>query len=237
MARVRRFRKRPVPVRKIRRKFRRARRTNQTHRINRMRVSRALNPFPKTKLVRHIYEEDVIHPAGAAPGFISQYTFRANGTFDPNSTGIGHQPMYRDEYAALYKFYTVIASFINVTFDYAAGFNHHLIRVDIDGTSAGLGVSEIVEQNPSTSSENVQRVKPLTLKKSYDAKRYYKTTLSGLMADDLKKTAVTADPAEVVYFNIVRAPIDPALTLARCPIRVRIVYIVMWREVRDAIGS
>jgi len=234
MARMRRFKKRPVPVRKIRRKFRRPKRTNQTARLK---IARSLRAFPNTKLVRHIYEEDIIHPVGAAAGFISQYSFRANGMFDPNFTGIGHQPLYRDEYAALYKTYTVIASFISVTFDHVPGFNHHMIRVDTDGTSAGLGVSEIMEQNPSTSSDTIQRTKPLTLKKSYDAKRWYKTNLSGLMADDLKKTGVGGDPSEVVYYNILRAPIEQALVVARCPARVRIIYVCMWRDVRDAIGS
>nr|QXP07623.1 MAG: putative capsid protein [Arizlama virus] len=227
MARVRRFKKRMVPVRKVRRKFRRPKRTNQTAKLK---IARSLRAFPSTKLVRHIYEDDIILPVGAAPGFISQWAFRANGMNDPNSTGVGHQPLYRDEYAALYKAYTVIASFITVTFDHVVGFNHHLIRVDTDGTSAGLGVSEINEQNNAHSAELIQRTRPLKLKKSYNAKRWYKTSLSGLMADDLKKTAVGSDPAEVVYFNIIRSPVEAALTVARCPARVRIIYICMWER-------
>lgn len=187
--------------------------------------------------MRHIYEEDVTHPVGAAIGFISQYTFRANSMFDPNFTGIGHQPMYRDEYATLYDSYTVIASFIEVCFDFVVGYNHHYIRLDDDGTSAGLSVSELVEQNGSTPADTSQRIYPLKLRKSFDAKRYHKSTLTGILADDSKKTASGSNPATSIYFNIVRAPIDPLLIVGACPIKVKIVYICMWRDKRDALGS
>lgn len=42
--------------------------------------------------------------------------WRANGIFDPDYTNVGHQPLYRDTYAGIYDFYTVIGSKINVTF-------------------------------------------------------------------------------------------------------------------------
>lgn len=52
-----------------------------------------------------------INPASA----IGQYTFRGNSIFDPDYTSTGHQPMYRDQLAALYSRYRVYKSTIQVS--------------------------------------------------------------------------------------------------------------------------
>lgn len=49
-------------------------------------------------------------------GVPGQYVFRANSTFDPDFTGSGHQPYYRDTYAAIYDNYSVVSSKITVEF-------------------------------------------------------------------------------------------------------------------------
>lgn len=43
------------------------------------------------------------------------YQFSSNGLFDPDITGTGHQPMYFDNYSAVYKRYRVVKSAITVT--------------------------------------------------------------------------------------------------------------------------
>lgn len=49
-------------------------------------------------------------------GAVTSYIYRANGIFDPDYTGAGHQPMWRDNFAAVYDNYTVLGSTITVEF-------------------------------------------------------------------------------------------------------------------------
>ena len=76
--------------------------------------SLALSGFPQSKVVRLRYVEAIgINPVITGNGF---YVFRANSIFDPNYTGVGHQPMGHDEWSQSYNHYAVLGSKIKVTF-------------------------------------------------------------------------------------------------------------------------
>lgn len=45
---------------------------------------------------------------------IAEHRFSANGLFDPDETGTGHQPLLFDEYALLYNSYNVVSSRIKI---------------------------------------------------------------------------------------------------------------------------
>jgi hypothetical protein len=47
-------------------------------------------------------------------GSLAKQVMRWNSTFDPDLTGTGHQPLYRDTYAAIYDQYAVIRASIEV---------------------------------------------------------------------------------------------------------------------------
>jgi hypothetical protein len=49
-------------------------------------------------------------------GSVAQYGFRWNSIFDPDYTSAGHQPLYRDTYAAIYDQYAVISARAKITF-------------------------------------------------------------------------------------------------------------------------
>lgn len=58
---------------------------------------------------------DVITLTSTA-GSLSKHVFRSNSLFDPDLTGVGHQPMYYDQLGALYSNYVVLGSKIRVLF-------------------------------------------------------------------------------------------------------------------------
>jgi hypothetical protein len=60
----------------------------------------------------HKYVEAIF--ATAASGSIKLYVLSANGMYDPNISGTGHQPTYFDAMSAIYDHYTVLKSKIHV---------------------------------------------------------------------------------------------------------------------------
>lgn len=71
------------------------------------------DPFPAVAYatMRYSTSISITGTIGVATGHI----FRANSLFDPDYTGIGHQPYGFDQYAAIYNHYEVIDSVITMT--------------------------------------------------------------------------------------------------------------------------
>lgn len=71
--------------------------------------NRALVPIPQRYITKMKYSETVTTSA------TGQYYFNINDIFDPNRTGVGHQPYGHDTLATLYNRYRVIACGWRVT--------------------------------------------------------------------------------------------------------------------------
>lgn len=205
---------------------------------------RNVEPFPNAKLVRHRYCENVTIGAGAA-GALVNYIFGANDMYDPNNTGVGHQPMFRDEMAAKYTKYTVIASFIKVSFaqtptvqsnygilvsDDPSPFTSARTQIERDGYNSALS-----KVTPPMIPSN--RNYPIVLKQYFDAKKWFKTSFKGLMADDVKNTLSGNSPSLPVYYHIWAQPYVSADVQPDTRIQVEITYVTMWRQPMDFVES
>ena len=71
--------------------------------------------FPAQCTVKLAYVDSISLDAIAGPDQFVYYIFRANSCYDPDYTGVGHQPMGFDEYMKLYDHYQVKWSSIKVT--------------------------------------------------------------------------------------------------------------------------
>lgn len=71
----------------------------------------AWDPFPARARARLRYSTtiDLQPQAAGVPG---AYIFRANSIFDPDSSGVGHQPYGHDTYQSIYNHYRVVESSI-----------------------------------------------------------------------------------------------------------------------------
>lgn len=172
-------------------------------------------------------------PASGVAGHSSYYAFRANSTYDPDYTGTGHQPNFRDECAATYIYYTVLAAKITVTYP----------NQDSDSQLMGVFVDDyyLTEDTASEICENHVYNKTCTPSKAqggivftayFNAPRWEKTTLSAYLADDVNKVAVDSNHSKARYFVIWRAPVAPSVTLAAQYVFVEIQYTVLWRDVQ-----
>ena len=196
--------------------------------------------FPKKRLVRHRYVENVQLPAAGGAGQLRQYVFACNNMFDPNVTGTGHQPLYRDEMAAMYKYYTVIASYIRVTYTQSeSGLQNYGIVMTQD-TSLNIDPTTTLEEypyKPPTSLSLTNRAP--TRRSSFDAKKALKTSLAGILGDDTQRLAPGSSPSakNAYYYVIWTAPVLATTTLSAATIQVEVSYITMWQDPVDAVQS
>jgi len=101
--------------------------------------------FPPTLLSKLRYCDTV--PITSTVGSIGKYTFRINSLFDPDFTGVGHQPLYRDTFAAIYALYTVVSADIKLTVVNTSTVPVHAGAVFEDDTGSSSSVNVLMEQN------------------------------------------------------------------------------------------
>ncbi len=155
------------------------------------------------------YYETGISLTGTA-GVYSQYVFTANGLYDPNITGTGHQPLGFDTMMAYYEQYTVMASKITVR---ACGNGIQAVNVGLclapdtttlvvpDVIENGLIVSKVLDGRAGGGYGTGNRIKTLNL--TCDVARYFgRPGGRGLLDDTNLYGTVAANPTEQVYFVI-----------------------------------
>ncbi len=193
---------------------------------------------PKTLIRRLRYCTRITLNPGAG-GAAQNHFFRANGMFDPDQSGTGHQPLGFDQYMLLYDHYKVISSSIqvkalnNVS---ESSTNQTIMSIQLDDdTSTNTNIENMIEQGLTT-----WRVlgagssfTPKTLKKNFNSNRYFSN----------QKDAVTligsasADPTEVALFNVssaaLNATADPGIT----SLLIVIDYIVSFSERKTLASS
>lgn len=61
--------------------------------------------FPRSIITKLRYCDTI--SLTSTTGAVGSYVFRINSCFDPDLTGVGHQPLYYDQFAAIYNYYNV----------------------------------------------------------------------------------------------------------------------------------
>lgn len=117
-----------------------------------MPFTRNLSGFPLTIRATLKYHQGLVFQS--VSGSVSKNAFRANGMFDPDETGTGHQPMGFDQLAGIYARYKVVSSRIKVTFspvsETAATSDWVCGVIGQSGTTIDAGVDVNCEQPHST---------------------------------------------------------------------------------------
>lgn len=74
------------------------------------------HPFGKQFYTKLRYNEAHTFGASSTVNFASNYKYCLNSLFDPNVSGVGHQPMGFDNLMSIYEKYTVVGAKITVCF-------------------------------------------------------------------------------------------------------------------------
>jgi len=187
--------KMPMNKRKHAPKRRMVRRKRMGRRM--VNVNRALQPIPQRYICKLKYADTVTTDAAGI------FRFNLNSLFDPNRSGVGHQPYGYDTLATLYNRYRVIS----------CGWRAQIPITASSGLSAGLGAMPANEDlsfaNFSELREN-PRAKYIVQNPGADAvvlrgKTYIPSLVgrnkSQYMADDRYQAPVNASPPELAVLN------------------------------------
>ena len=148
--------------------------------------------------------------AGETSLGVEAYAFRANGLYDPDVTGTGHQPYGFDQYMVLYQRYKVLRSRITVSFAPSGdndanevvvyGIYRNAITTLPVGNAGGSNLEAVMESPYSnyvvTTNSNTSQIKSVSSNFSLRRDLPFK-------ADDLLSTGQQgADPEAPYYFVI-----------------------------------
>lgn len=161
------------------------------------------------------------------------HLFSCNGLYDPNITGIGHQPLYFDQLVALYKHYTVLSSKIKITAINNSDIGHAgvaTLYIDDDTT---LIVAEHARQEAigaTTVVMNPHVTLPQSLRASFNAAK----TFGGNVVDNEELSGdAGANPAEQSYYALCLH----AAALETWEFHVEMEFRTVWHELATPLQS
>lgn len=187
---------------------------------------------PKNNLVKMRYVDTITMNAGA--GATLKYYFRANSIFDPDASGVGHQPMSHDQWSVFYNHYRVLGARIIVKFSGAEAGGPMVCGVFLnDDATAPTTYSEIMEQGRGKNRIMNDTGGPgqgtVTLK--YSAKKFH-SAANIKDRDDLKATFGN-NPTEQAYFTLWVASMETSTDPGNVLALVTIDYIVALEEPKE----
>lgn len=180
-------------------------------------------------LIRKLRYSDTVTASPSTSA--SNYFFSANGCYDPDITGTGHQPMGFDQYMLLYNHFKVTSSKITVSFvspatDTQADNVICAIYLD-DSTNVVTNIHSAIEQGTTVwKAVAAKSVKPTVLAKKFNSNKFFynKKNSSDLVGNS------GFNPTEGAFFNVLVGPMNPVDNPTDFRMLITIDYIVQFSE-------
>lgn len=196
-------------------------------------------PTGPNTLVRKLrYVESVVLNGGASVAAANHF-FSANGLFDPNITGTGHQPMAFDQYIAMYDHYKVLSSKMTIhplaNPSASTADNQQIVLIYLDDDITAItNINNMIEQGQTSYMviNSGASAPPKLTSKSFNSKTFFSNRLSG---DSLLGTG-SANPVEQAFYNISTAALNGTGDPVSLAVLVVIDYVVSFSE-RKTLGS
>ena len=190
-------------------------------------IPRYYDPFPPMQRAILRYVDDVNLNAGQAG--VAHKLFRANSIYDPDATGVGHQPYGHDQYQSIYNHYRVDKCIITATSGSTGTNNVMGISIQADATLEASPTT-IRERKGTTFATLSSYAQPAKLTSVYQRKSTFPADADGYTS------AFGANPSEEVFFDVFtcgNGTVDPG-ALA---VTVTMTYYCTFYEPRALIGS
>lgn len=174
------------------------------------------------------YCEAIQLDPGIAAG--AAYVFAANGLFDPNITGTGHQCAGFDQLMQLYNEYVVTASWIKIVATNTDANSQQIVGISfLDKNATSSDVRQYIEQG--NSKWNVIDVyksgSPLTLTHEANIRN---VSTQDIFNEDNFAGSASSNPVDTHFWHLFAAPVDLATNTAPVQVIVEIQYEVYFRD-------
>lgn len=217
------FRKRKFPYKKKGKKY-----VAKKRPTSKMTIARA--PVDATRAIALLYTDNVNLANSAVYNAATSHVLSANSIFDPDVTGVGHQPMYRDQMFEYYNHAYCFASKLVVEFSLrSTAVTDRRVAVYRRANTTTVTDMNALGTQPSAVIGNMssRAVAPVKLSIGWSGKKTFNHKIVG--HKDHQQDAGTG-PAEQTYFHIACAPYESIADAIPTLVSIKIEYYVMFSE-------
>lgn len=192
-------------------------------------VNRALKPFPQRYITKMKYAEALAIVGGGPQG----YRFRLNSTFDPNETGIGHQPYGRDTLVSIYNRYRVLSCKYVINAVDASGQYIQVAALPANDNVLTLSTSDMRENPRCKYMVQAPNAALKTLKGRVSLPSLVGRPKAQYMADDRYQADANSNPAEAAILNIFFQNMADGINQLNVLFNITLEYTVEWFDVKN----
>lgn len=173
--------------------------------------------YPRSQMLKLKYVDNVAITVSATSGLPGYYTYRTNSLYDPNYTGAGHQPFFRDQLAAAYKSYVVYGCYYKITF-FDNG-NNKDWKVAVMPT-ADIGYNPAVHSGFITAEKRGTRSTTMSYQLGTKTMKGYisNANVFGISKEKYRvmdgySADFGADPTDTAYLHFIMQPLDGSTSI------------------------
>lgn len=200
----------------------------------------SLQPFASRYICKMKYTESINNIGGPAGSGYGNYQFSLNSVFDPNATGVGHQPYGMDQLTALYNRYRVVSCRYVISGVVLNGTTEANGIIGVlpanEGKTVSGGINEF-QENPRSKYLHQFVGNEKVLKGNVYLPALVGRTKAQYMADDRYQALTTASPVEAAILNVYFGFLDGTIATASCDLVVTLEYTVEFFDAKNLLQS
>lgn len=185
-------------------------------------------PDSTVRMLRYAGQFSINAPIATAGG----YVFSANGLYDPDISGTGHQPYGFDQLMAMYNHYEVLSSCIRVSCFNSSEPIGFFIGVKLDDNGTSTPDAELILEQPHWNAQAIlsnQGARCVQVFNQFNQKKFF----GDKSGDRSTWGDVAANPTEQAYFIVAVVPVTSSQDVPSIPFVAEIEYKVKFHEPKE----